>query len=183
VFEEQVLVVVVSANILGMLGAILSILFPGHRIWPPPGRDTWQFWVTWTVLTIGTLGVLVVGFQSWGSIGYKHWVMTVTGGVLIVLGVSTILWGVRALSLYQSFGLKGGLVTNGPYRHSRNPQYLGYLLFYPGFTLFTGSVEAFLTGILAMLIFLIAPLAEEPWLKEQYGKEYLDYMGKVPRFL
>jgi protein-S-isoprenylcysteine O-methyltransferase Ste14 len=139
--------------------------------------------VTWTVRAIGTLGLLVVGFQSWGSIGYVHWVMTVTGGVLIVLGVSTIFWGVRALSLHQSYGLKGSLATSGPYRYSRNPQYLGYLLFYLGFNLFTGSVEALLTCILSMLIFLIAPLAEEPWLKEQYGKEYLDYMGKVPRFL
>jgi hypothetical protein len=39
-FEEHVLVGVVSTNILGMLGAIQSILFPRHRICSPPSRDS-----------------------------------------------------------------------------------------------------------------------------------------------
>ena len=156
------MVVVAAGNILGILGVILSILFPEHRIWPPPCKDSWQFWVTWTVLTIGTMGVLVVGILDWGSLGYIHWLMFVTGGVLMFLGVSIIVWGVSAVSIRQSFGLKGGLVTVGPYRYSRNPQYVGYLLFYPGFTLFSGSVEALLTGARLYEGYLAFPLKSSP---------------------
>ena len=31
--------------------------------------------------------------------------------------------------------------------------------------------------------FVVAPLAEEPWLEEQYGEKYREYVGRVPRFL
>jgi len=69
--EGDVAVVVAVGKILGILGVILSILFPEHRIWPPPCKDSWQFWVTWTVLTIGTMGVLAIGILDWRSIGFQ----------------------------------------------------------------------------------------------------------------
>lgn len=31
--------------------------------------------------------------------------------------------------------------------------------------------------------FLLAPLAEEPWIREQYGEAYETYRESVPRFV
>jgi len=32
-------------------------------------------------------------------------------------------------------------------------------------------------------IFVMAPLSEEPWLKQQFGKPYEAYRKNVPRFI
>ncbi len=167
-----------------MLGALYSVFAPSHRIWPPPGRDSWQFWVTWTVLTLGLSGVVVVGALDLGSLGLGYpAARLVTGGALMLAGSLIMIWSVITLSLRQSLGLKGGLVTGGPYMYTRNPQYVGYLLFYPGFMVFSGSYEAVVTGVLAMLVFIVAPFAEEPWLLEQFGEEYRRYKERTPRFI
>jgi protein-S-isoprenylcysteine O-methyltransferase Ste14 len=39
-----------------------------------------------------------------------------------------------------------------------------------------------MTGVLAILIFVLAPFSEEPWLIEQHGEAYDKYMKQTPRF-
>jgi protein-S-isoprenylcysteine O-methyltransferase Ste14 len=39
------------------------------------------------------------------------------------------------------------------------------------------------THLLTALVLLVAPLAEEPWLEEQYGQAYLGYRRTTPRYL
>ena len=87
------------------------------------------------------------------------------------------------LSLSQSYGLKGELVTNGPYSFSRNPQYVGFVILYSGLILATDSYYALVTWLAFILLILLTPFSEEPWLKEQYGEEYLAYKERVPRFV
>ena len=36
--------------------------------------------------------------------------------------------------------------------------------------------------VLLILAILLLPLVEEPWLLEQYGELYTDYMKTTPRF-
>jgi protein-S-isoprenylcysteine O-methyltransferase Ste14 len=180
---KYILAVTMVATTLGVLGSVQSILLPNYRLWPPPGRDSWQFWVTWFILTVGQIGTTLVGIFDWGSLDFEHWSRYLSGIVFMFVGMVFLFWGVKTLSLYQSLGLQGELVTTGPYALTRNPQYLGYLIFYPGFILLSGSFDALVTGSLAMLMFLITPLAEEKWLLDQFGEEYEDYLGKVQRFL
>ena len=40
-----------------------------------------------------------------------------------------------------------------------------------------------ITHALLALWFIVAPLSEEVWLKEQYGEEYERYRREAPRFL
>jgi protein-S-isoprenylcysteine O-methyltransferase Ste14 len=181
--KHIIFLIVIFTNILGILGALFSILFPKSRIWPPPRKNSWQFWSTWIVLTIGLSGVTILGFLDWGSIGFNHWIRYIIGIFFMLCGISLIIWGAYILGLNQSLGLSGLLITIGPYKFTRNPQYLGYLIFYPGFIIFTSSFMALVSGILVMLIFILAPFAEEPWLREKFGEEYEKYVKQVPRFL
>ena len=89
----------------------------------------------------------------------------------------------KALGLGQSFGLEGGLVTEGPYRYSRNPQYVGFVLMLIGVVLVTNSVQALATGSIVIVLVLLAPYAEEPWLRERFESGYYEYCERVPRFL
>ena len=80
-------------------------------------------------------------------------------------------------------GDTGKIITTGPYRYTRNPQYVGFIILFGGIILLTASWIALVTGAFAIFLFLIIPFSEEPWLKQQYGKPYIDYCRMVPRFI
>ena len=79
--------------------------------------------------------------------------------------------------------MKDGFVRAGPYAFTRNPQYLGDILLFTGVSIVANSELALVTHMLTALIFLITPMAEEPWLAEEYGEEYVRYRRDVARFL
>ncbi len=77
-----------------------------------------------------------------------------------------------------------GLVTNGMYRFSRNPMYLGMLVMLIGFAVYLGQLTPFL--ILPAFYFLITEMQikpEEEMLEQKFGKEYLEYKRRVRRWL
>jgi protein-S-isoprenylcysteine O-methyltransferase Ste14 len=74
-------------------------------------------------------------------------------------------------------------VSDGPYRFTRNPQYLGDGLLFIGLSLIANSLHLWITHALLVLVFVLAPLTEEQWLEEQYGQTYAEYKRSVPRFL
>jgi protein-S-isoprenylcysteine O-methyltransferase Ste14 len=76
------------------------------------------------------------------------------------------------------------LVTSGVYRRTRNPMYLGMFLILVGWSLFLANALSFLVlpaFILYMNQFQIKP--EERALTARFGREYLEYMAQVPRWI
>lgn len=76
------------------------------------------------------------------------------------------------------------LVTSGVYSHSRNPMYLGLLFILIGWALYLANVLTFLVlpaFVLYMNQFQIKP--EERALKARFGREYLEYMSQVHRWI
>jgi protein-S-isoprenylcysteine O-methyltransferase Ste14 len=75
------------------------------------------------------------------------------------------------------------LLVTGPYALTRNPMYLGHLLFLSGLALATGSPVA-VAGLLWQWRRLAARVAvDEERLERIFGQEYRDYVGRVPRWL
>lgn len=76
------------------------------------------------------------------------------------------------------------LITEGVFRYSRNPMYLGMILILVGFAMLLGSwvslliVPGFVTLVSYRFIYL-----EEKMLKEQFGKDWLMYQQNVPRWI
>jgi protein-S-isoprenylcysteine O-methyltransferase Ste14 len=101
----------------------------------------------------------------------------------MIVGATIFLTALYTLSINTSLGLKGKLITKGPYRYSRNPQYIGAVLFFSGTMLLFNSFYAVVIGIIGNVWFLLIPFTEEPWLKKQFKEEYDDYCKKVPRFI
>ena len=101
----------------------------------------------------------------------------------MAVGGIVFLWGLRTLTVNTSLGLKGKLVTDGPYKYSRNPQYLGTVLFFSGTMLLFNSLYQFVTGTIGIIWFLLVAFVEEPWLRDQFKEEYDTYCKKVPRFI
>lgn len=166
------------------VGAVLySIRNPGRQIWPPPGRDTWEYWVVVVADSLCSLGVPAVAYLDRGSLGIGVPFTRLLGSAMFLVSVPVVVWAVYTLSLRQSFGLRGSLVTWGPYRFSRNPQYVGFFLMYGGLLLVADSVRGCIVGALFLLFIFLAPFSEEIWLRKQFGEEYEEYLGRVPRFI
>ncbi len=76
------------------------------------------------------------------------------------------------------------LVTEGLYRYTRNPMYVGLLVILTGFAIMLGSITPFF--ILPLFYWLITTqqiLPEERILEEKFGQQYLDYKKRVKRWL
>lgn len=73
------------------------------------------------------------------------------------------------------------LVTSGPFAISRNPIYLGLLLGSLGFSLSLHSIMVSLLIILIIYFYQVS-LKEEELLEKYFGRQYLEYKKKVPRF-
>jgi len=162
---------------------IVSLLYPEYRVWPPPKKGSWQYWLIHFSTESAILSCFALGFLDWNTFLLKHWLRFAFAPLLIAVGAIIFLWGLRSLTLHTSLGSKGKLIKEGPYQYSRNPQYLGTILFLSGSMLLFNSLYQFVAGFIGIILFLLAAFVEEPWLEDQYKEEYENYRKEVPRFL
>jgi len=75
------------------------------------------------------------------------------------------------------------IVTRGVYSIVRHPQYLGGLLSHIGISFLLSAWYSLLsTPLMVVFVFLISRKEEEELIRE-FGKEYEDYMEKVPMWI
>ena len=166
-----------------LMGAVWSVALPGKRIWPPPQKRSWQYIVTWVCFSLVFLFNAVLLVLDWNSWLFESEIRLILGIPLALIGALLVSWGVATLGVRNSSGLKDGFVSSGPYRFTRNPQYLGDMLLFIGLSVITNSLYLWITHALIILVFTVAPLAEETWLEEQYGEAYREYKRGISRFL
>lgn len=160
----------------------VSIVWPDYRIWPP-SSVSWKFWYYWGGSTIVFGALTVVGIYDAGSFIFTTAIWDVIGGILLIAGLAFAGWAGYTFRMRESFGLDGELYTSGPYQYSRNPQYVGMFATLVGILLIVNSV-LLIVGMSPVFVWMaLLPFAEEPWLREQFGKEYEAYFRTVPRFL
>jgi len=76
------------------------------------------------------------------------------------------------------------LVTNGVFRVSRNPMYLGLVLLLIGWALWLGTVSPWLVPPLFVIVISVAQIVpEEQALEELFGETYLAYRHSVRRWI
>jgi protein-S-isoprenylcysteine O-methyltransferase Ste14 len=76
------------------------------------------------------------------------------------------------------------LVVVGLYRVVRNPMYVAVFTRVLGWGLsFTSAPLALYALVLAIAFHLRVVLHEEPWLRQQFGADWITYAAAVPRWL
>lgn len=98
-------------------------------------------------------------------------------------GGAFALWGFFGLGVTASQGLGGPLLARGAYRYSRNPQYVGTVAVLLGYAVICNSSLTLVAVLPWSAWYLLAPLAEEPWLHERLGAPYAEYAATVRRYL
>ncbi|PSP81470.1 hypothetical protein BRC81_00480 [Halobacteriales archaeon QS_1_68_20] len=171
----------VAVGIAHLTGIVVSIVTE-YRYWPPGARDR-RFYATWTFSNALNVAILAVVVLDWNGLGFPRPETLVVGGVLFVGGYAVAIKGGRDLGFEQTLGLEGEMQADGLYRYSRHPQYTGYVVATVGAWLLVGSADATVLLGIYLSWWLTLPLAEEPWLREQYGEAYERYCERVPRFV
>ena len=110
-------------------------------------------------------------------------------------GALLLVWGYlqyRLIGMYRVANGGGGpgldvppksIVTGGPYRYTRNPMYLGHLIFMAGLAVgFTSGLAAALLAFHAVW-FHRRVLRDEARLEARFGSPYLAYMSQVKRWI
>lgn len=112
----------------------------------------------------------------------------VAGAVPVAVGLLLNLWTDQlfksAGTAVKPFDTSVALVLQGPFRFSRNPMYLGMTIVLAGIAIGLGSATPWLViplFIWQLTVRYVVP--EERKLKTSFGREYLDYMAKVRRWV
>ena len=130
--------------------------------------------------------VVVIGFE-----------MIRQGGTLRVMpwGIPLLIWGYLQYRLVRGYrGRHGGggpgldvppqrLVDEGPYRYTRNPMYLGHLIFMAGLALTFRSWLALAILLANVVWFHIRVRGDEQHLLQHFGPPYADYCRRVKRWI
>jgi protein-S-isoprenylcysteine O-methyltransferase Ste14 len=76
------------------------------------------------------------------------------------------------------------LITDGPFRYTRNPGYLGAAMIYAGITSLRNALWALLLLPVTLLIMQRTAIErEESYLEGKFGEEYLRYKARVRRWI
>lgn len=142
--------------------------------------------------------LFVIGFLA-GSALDRYWhalplrgvfgsALVPLGVALLSLGVVLVGWGMitfrRAKTAINPHHSASRLVTNGPYRFTRNPMYTGLTIAYLGGSALVDS--AWPVIVLPAVIFILFQTVisrEETYLTDAFGAEYTGYVASVRRWL
>ena len=113
--------------------------------------------------------------------------------VLALLGLSLSIWSIVHMrrkgdgNPMDAFGHEVAprtkhLMTNGPYRLSRNPMLTGSFIYYAGVCVWLWRWSALLVFVGFIAIMMIQVLSEEKRLLRDFGEEYEAYCRRTGRF-
>jgi protein-S-isoprenylcysteine O-methyltransferase Ste14 len=153
----------------------VSIDSPGVLVFPP-------------VLLLGPMLLSVLINLIWPLHFPPTMWIKAAGGLLFMMGVFLAGWGrltmVRAGTNVPPHKPTLTIVTNGPFRFTRNPLYLGGTVAYIGLSL--GLNLAWAPILLVPMLFLLnwgIVSREERYLEKKFGETYRVYRARVPRWL
>ena len=140
--------------------------------------------ITFLIVPVQYINVILSGL-IW-SIPTIHFI-SVVGLFLMLVGVLIFLFAVVTMRnnwrAGYSYEQDTQLVTNGIYRFSRNPAFVGFDLLYIGCALVFPNIIIIFLSLVAVVLFHFQILGEEQFLAGMFNKSYLEYKAKTRRYL
>jgi len=135
------------------------------------------------------LGLILQGFLNSFMPFYSfNYFPTILSIALVLIGVGSIVYLLGLFKKKETAILPDGdpevLLTDGPYRYSRNPIYISMTIILIGSAMLYNCLSAFIIPILFMILVKNIWIDyEEAKLKKIFGQEYLNYQKKVRRWI
>ncbi len=167
-----------SALWMGILA--VSNRHPGHGPWPPrQGTLVTAIWA-WGLTTLIYVGLI----RTWvGPPLLPEAIRFGLGLPLAVLGSLLHGWSTAALGLKGTSGWDIGLVTGGPYRLCRHPQYLGQIVSLWGLALLIATGPGLCISLAATLALLYAARVEDHVLAARFPNRFAAFAADSPFLL
>jgi protein-S-isoprenylcysteine O-methyltransferase Ste14 len=160
--------------VLGLIIYLLGFLAPWNSFLHLDSIGTWQFLAAWPAR------------NGWIGFSAATIAILVFGIICALVGALLRTWANAYLepSIVQAGAMYGdSVVAAGPYRHLRNPLYLGTMIHTLALALLMPPSGAIFSIVVIAFIQLRLIAAEESFLTTKLGAPYLDYCAKVPRLL
>lgn len=133
-------------------------------------------------------GVALDALAGLPSLPLSGWLRWSFACVAAIAGLMLI---ISALALFQKAGTRAepwqpstALTTEGYYRRTRNPMYLGMAVLHLAIAVGVASLGSLLLLPAALIIVDRAVIRrEEAYLSRRFGQHYLDYKARVRRWL
>lgn len=137
------------------------------------------FFYLWGWVALGVRG-LGLGLPAWTRA--PGVALLALGGLLAMLSIGAFV--VRGKGTPAPFDAPREFVAVGPYRHVRNPMYIGAAAMLLGYGLYSlsGAVALFAIAWLGLAHFFVVGY-EEPALRHRFGAAYEDYCRTVGRWI
>lgn len=173
-----------AALVAGLLGALLirALDNDDFAFWPPPYEKSWQEYAFWGLFRAYCGLIVLAAFVDPVSTGWEHWSRLAVGVPLLVIGSVLTVYGYSFLGLDNTYGRRAGLVTDGIYAYSRNPQYIASVGAALGLALTFDSAVTVVLAVGLHALYTLFAMNEEEWLEARYGEAYRSYMLDVARF-
>jgi protein-S-isoprenylcysteine O-methyltransferase Ste14 len=135
--------------------------------------------ILWVVTILHSWGIhlpasIIPVPPTWISVG-----VWVAGFALLFSGRFRMGESFRIGSPHERTSLK----VNGLFRFSRNPMYVGVYTTVVGSILYTGNLILLIVGLYIIFVHHRIILAEEVFLRREFGDEYVAYTQRVRRYL
>ena len=132
-------------------------------------------------------GTLVHVF-FWPSASIGGIAGVVIGVILLLVGLGMIYWSWTTMTAHgehpEPEQPTETLVTSGPFKRTRNPIYVGFLVIGAGIAVGVNSLAmliAVFIGVVALTVLVIR--REEAYLEREFGEVYTEYMRRTRRWL
>jgi protein-S-isoprenylcysteine O-methyltransferase Ste14 len=180
--ERIIFDLIAAAEIITTLILVIGLISPRHRVWPPTGKHAPGKKLMTGLFYFLSLSIIVLGIFELPAAVFPSWIRLI-GMVSWLAGISLSAQAMSVLGKQATFGEFGELKDRGPYRVSRNPQYLGFMIALIGWAVFISTGLTLIACAGAIIPLLIVPLLEENWLENNYGEKYKIYKTRVRRWI
>ena len=141
-----------------------------------------------TLMSVATFSVVIIQLLSI----FFDWNIMPSGARFTgfcIAGIGDIFFLISVIYMKDSWraGIpekdKTKLVTDGIYKFSRNPAFVGFDFMYIGILLMFFNIGTLLFSLFSIMMLHLQILQEEKYMAKTFGEEYLEYKKKVFRYI
>jgi len=173
---------ITAAGVIFLL-SLASVRSANFQFWPPPAKNSWQhksFLLLFRCFVYPLIGLTFLEFEYLQ--GTRTLIQYALGIALFLTGFGLAFRITFHMGWKNAFGEKLGLRTDGHFSWSRNPVYVVTWIGLFGWMLIANSLLVSILLTVWAILYLLAPLLEEPWLERIYGDDYRRYKKQVRRY-